>query len=144
VKIRRVREAIGEPPANLVYVAVDLRTEELADSLTRAGYKADERTFFIWEGVTMYLPAEAVRATLRWIASNAASESAIVFDYTYETAIKFMRDFDPDTLPAAAKQSAMRVRNLMAGEPWIFGLPDKTEKEFLNSLGLELRQVLGV
>ena len=144
VKIRRVWEAIGEPPTNLAYVAVDLRTAELGEALTRAGYQADRKTFFIWEGVTMYLPAEAVQATLTWIASNAARESAVVFDYTYETPIKLMRDFDVDKLPESAKQAAMRFRNVMSGEPWIFGLPDKAEKEFLNSLGLELRTLLGM
>jgi len=144
VKIRRVREAIGEPPNNLAYVAVDFRTDELGNALTRAGYVARRKAFFIWEGVTMYLPAEAVQATLRWVASNAASESTIVFDYTYETAIKLMRDLDPDKLPASAKESAMRFRSLMSDEPWIFGLPDKAEREFLADLGLELRKVLGM
>src|SRR5215471_14422427 len=116
VKIRRVREAIAEPPTNVAYVAVDLRTAELGEALTRAGYEAARKTFFIWEGVTMYLPAEAVQATVTWIASNAARESAIVFDYTYETPIKLMRDFDVDKLPEAAKQAAMRFRSLMSGE----------------------------
>ena len=144
VKIRRVRETIGEPPANLAYVAIDFRTDDLGAALAQAGYRPESKTFFIWEGVTMYLPAEAVHATLRWIASNAGPESSIVFDYTYETNIKMMRDFDPDKLPEAAKQIAMRFRRLMAGEPWIFGLPDKAEKEFLRSLGLELRKVMGM
>ena len=51
VKIRRVREAIGEPPTNVAYVAVDLRTAELGEALTRAGYEEDRKTFFIWEEV---------------------------------------------------------------------------------------------
>jgi methyltransferase (TIGR00027 family) len=144
LKIRRIREAIGDRPSNISYVGVDLRTDEVGDVLTHAGYRGDLKTFFIWEGVTMYLAAEAVHATLRWIASNAPPESAIVFDYTYETPIKLIRDFDPDKLPEPAKQSAMRFRSFMSGEPWIFGLPDKAEKEFLNSLGLELRTVLGM
>jgi hypothetical protein len=29
-------------------------------------------------------------------------------------------------------------------EAWIFGLPDRAESEFLNSLGLELRTVMGM
>src|SRR5207249_10871848 len=87
LKIRRVREVIGEPPANVVYAPIDFRTDSLGDVLTRAGYRPDRTTFFIWEGVTMYLPEESVRTTLRSIVSNAVPGSRIVFDYTYESII---------------------------------------------------------
>jgi hypothetical protein len=72
------------------------------------------------------------------------ARATIVFDYTYETAIKLMRDLDSDNLPTSAKESAMRFRSLMSDEPRIFGLPDKAEREFLTGLGLELRKVLGM
>src|SRR5688572_5613978 len=140
VKIRRAREVIGERPTNLAYVAVDFRTDEIGDALIQAGYQANGKTFFIWEGVTMYLPGEAVRDTLCWIASNAGRDSVIVFDYTYETTIKLMQKIDPDRLPEPAKQWLPG----MSGEPWIFGLPEKAEKKFLNRLGLELRTVVGM
>ena len=51
---------------------------------------------------------------------------------------------DLDKVPEAAKQALLRFRRLTAGEPWIFGLPDKDERGFLSSLGLELRKVMGM
>jgi hypothetical protein len=37
-----------------------------------------------------------------------------------------------------------RFRSLTAGEPWLFGIPDRSEREFLNSVGMELRHVMGM
>jgi len=147
LKVRRVRQTLGEPPANATYVPVDFRCNALGVALIHAGYRPDRRTFFIWEGVTMYLPAESVRDTLRWVAGNAAPGSSIVFDYTYETSISSMRKMaaiDIEKLPEAARQAAMRYRRLLEDEPWIFGLPDREETEFLNDFRLDLRKVLGI
>src|SRR5437867_3836793 len=144
LKMRRVAETIGEPGSNVAYVPVDFRRDSLGDALVRAGYGPDRKTFFIWEGVTMYLPGDVVRETLRWIAGNAAPESAVIFDYTYEIAIRMSQTIDLETLPENVKQALIRFRQLTAGEPWIFGVPDRAEKEFLSGLGLELRKVMGM
>src|SRR5262249_7531957 len=75
-------------------------------------------------------------------------ESGIVFDYTYETMIEAMirmtEKIDPETLPERVKQAVLRFRQVTANEPWIFGLPDKGEKEYLTSLGFELKHVMGL
>src|SRR5581483_8650226 len=63
LKKERVRDAIGEPPSNLAYVPIDFQHEELLEVLLRHGYDPQQRTFFVLEGVTMYLPEEAVRKT---------------------------------------------------------------------------------
>ncbi|MCU1335870.1 MAG: hypothetical protein JWO19_1451, partial [Bryobacterales bacterium] len=99
--------------------------------------------FFIWEGVTMYLPEEAVEQTLRWVAAQAPG-SAIVFDFVGAMVIKFFASVDLTTLPEAARQAIGRLQKLTAGEPWIFGIPDAGEREFLAKLGLELREVLPI
>lgn len=144
LKVRRVREVLESTPANLTYVAADLRSDDLGEALRRGGHAGDRKTFFIWEGVTMYLPAEAVGSTLSWIASSSAEGSSLVFDYTYDTTIRLMREFDFSKLPASAQEGAKRFRDMMSGEPWIFGLPLGGEKEFLRGHGLGLRKVLGL
>jgi len=143
-KIQRVRAAVGVPPENLTYVAVDFRVDDLGEKLGGAGYQRGDKTFFIWEGVTMYLPVEAVRGMLRWIVENSAPGSCVVFDYTYEIAIRVMANPDAFPIPPQMKQGMERFRKLTAGEPWIFGIPDRQEREFLGSLGLEVRKVLGL
>ena len=56
LKRQRVNDVLGGPPVNLTYVAIDFQHEDLPDVLTRHGYDSAQRTFFILEGVTMYLP----------------------------------------------------------------------------------------
>ncbi len=140
-KKHRVRETGIEVPPNLTYVPVDFRHDKLGDVLAAAGYDSTQRTFFIWEGVTMYLPEAAVEETLRWVASQAPG-STIVFDFVGAMVIKFMTTVDLNVLPEAAKRAISRLRELIAGEPWIFGIPDTGEREFLGKLGLELRESL--
>ena len=140
-KKRRIRETGIEVPPNLTYVPVDFRHDKLGDVLAAAGYDSTKRTFFIWEGVTMYLPEEAVEGTLRWVAEQAPG-STIIFDFVGAMIIKFMTTVDLNVLPEAAKRAISRLRQLIAGEPWIFGIPDTGEREFLSKLGLELREAL--
>jgi methyltransferase (TIGR00027 family) len=143
-KMRRVMNAVGELPRHVTYLPVDFRHDDFGDALARAGYQSDRKTFAIWEGVTMYLPGDAVRGVLRWYAGHAAPGSTIVFDYTYDSLIRTLQSVDPEKLDEKAKQGLARFRRLTAGEPWLSGLPDKQETEFLRSLGLELRSTLGM
>jgi methyltransferase (TIGR00027 family) len=142
-KKRRVREAGIAVPPNLTYVAVDFRHDKLGDVLTAAGYDSRRKTFFIWEGVTMYLPEAAVEETLRWVAAQAPG-STIIFDFVGARLIQFMATADLSKFPEAAQKAFERLRRLTSGEPWIFGLPDTNEREFLAQLGLELRKLLPV
>jgi methyltransferase (TIGR00027 family) len=143
-KMRRIREAAIEVPLNLTYVPMDFRREKLDAVLRGAGYDAAQITFFIWEGVTMYLPEAAIEETLHWIAAQAPG-SAIVFDFVYRAVIDFMATTMPlDHLPEQAKQAVARVRKLEAGEPWLFGIPGGTETEFLKKFGLTLCELLPI
>jgi len=91
----------------------------------------------------MYLPEAAVEETLRWVAAQA-SGSTIIFDFVGAMVIKFFTTVDLTLLPEAAQQAIGRLLKLTAGEPWIFGLPDAGEREFLAKLGLELRKLLPI
>jgi len=142
-KKQRIQDTGIEVPPNLTYVPVDFRHDKLGDVLAKAGYDSTQKTFFIWEGVTMYLPEEAVEETLRWVAAQATG-STIIFDFMGATIVKFMATADLSAFPEAAQKAFERLRRLTAGEPWIFGIPDDGEREFLNKLGLELRELLPV
>ena len=142
-KKRRIRETGIEVPPNLTYVPVDFRHDKLGEVLAAAGYASNLKTFFIWEGVTMYLPEAAVEETLRWVAAQAPG-STIIFDFVGAMLIRFMATADLSKFPEAAQKAFERLRRLTAGEPWIFGLPDTNEREFLGKLGLELHALLPV
>ncbi|HEX6993101.1 MAG TPA: SAM-dependent methyltransferase [Gammaproteobacteria bacterium] len=143
LKRRRVDEVLGGAPDNTTYVAVDFGTEDLADVLSRHGYDASRQTFFILEGVTMYLPEEAVRATLRFVAAHLPG-SGIVFDFLTGELIRTMRGLDIATVAPAVRPIIERFLTLIRDEPFHFGIPFGTEREYLGELGLEIREVLVV
>jgi methyltransferase (TIGR00027 family) len=70
---QRTRPAIAVP--------IDFESEDLGEALRRHGYASGARTLFLWEGVTYYLPLEAVRAVLSFVGSQSGPGSSIVFDY---------------------------------------------------------------
>jgi methyltransferase (TIGR00027 family) len=143
LKKQRVSEVLGASPVNLTYVASDFQHEDLAGVLTRHGYDPAQQTFFILEGVTMYLPEEAVRGTLQFVAAHPPG-SGIVFDFVYRAMIDMIARIDMATVPEVAKPFVERFLKLTRDEPWIFGLPVGREREFLNDFGFELRETLTV
>jgi methyltransferase (TIGR00027 family) len=143
-KRRRIREAGIEVPPNLTYVPVDFRSDSLGSVLEAAGYDSSQTTFFIWEGVTMYLPETAIAETLGWVGSQARG-STIIFDFIYRATLDFLAAIPTfENLPEQAKQAIARVQKLEAGEPWIFGIPNGGESEFLAKFGLTVRELLPV
>ena len=127
-KRRRIAEVAGPAPSNLTYVAVDFTKQKASTELKRKGYKSDQQTFFLWEGVSMYLTEANVRDFFGDISSHASVGSEIVFDH-------FNPFFDPPNNEANARLVAMLKS---WGEPWIFAIPDGKEKEFLAASGLTL------
>lgn len=143
LKRQRVDAVLGGPPRNLTYVPIDFQHEDLRDVLMRHGYDPDQRTFFILEGVTMYVPEEAVRATFRFVGSHPAG-SGIVFDYVYRAMIDFLATANVDAMPAATRPFFERFKNLIKDEPWIFGVPVGGERDFVEDFGLELREAFTI
>jgi methyltransferase (TIGR00027 family) len=126
VKIAKMRQILGKLPEHVVYVPLDFAQETLA-KLLASGYDQRLKTLFIWEGVTYYLPAEAVDSTLAFVAQNSGPGSSIVFDYLYASAI---------TGPLERKELiSMRRYQRLTGEGVIFGIEEGTIEEFLEHRG---------
>ncbi|MEO6079432.1 MAG: SAM-dependent methyltransferase [Steroidobacteraceae bacterium] len=142
-KRSRVDAALGGPPANLTYVAVDLERDALPDALARQGYDLSLPTFVVMEGVTMYVQEEALRATFRFVAAHEPG-SSVVFDFATRAMIDGMKAIDIQKLPPAARPSFEKFLEMIRNEPWVFGIPMGTEKEFLAEVGLDLREMLTV
>jgi methyltransferase (TIGR00027 family) len=127
-KKKRVLELLGSLPSHVTYVPIDFTKEDLGTVLAKAGYDRALKTIFIWEGVTFYLPEEAVDATLRFVATNAAPGSQIVFDYFLASGLK--------TPTAPLKDTMKRLEAVR--EPLIFGLPDEDPEGFITRRGLSI------
>ena len=130
-KKKRVREILNALPAHVAYVPIDFTKDDLATVLRQAGYDTTKKTVFVWEGVTFYIPESAVNGTLRFVASNSAPGSRIVFDYFLESALK------------APGIVALNKRLTALGEPLIFGIPDENRDRFIARQGLTMISDLG-
>jgi methyltransferase (TIGR00027 family) len=80
-KRSRIEELGWNKPPQLQFVAVDFTRDNLADKLTQSSFDPNEKSFFSWLGVTMYLTREESLTTLASIAHIASAGSMIIFDY---------------------------------------------------------------
>lgn len=128
-KKRRLKVALGQVPGDVAYVPIDFNTQTIPDELAKAGYDPERKTFFIWEGVTMYISAQAVDGTLRFIATQSAPGSSVVFDYMPLGAI----NGDFKTYPDVRRLSFWVAYR---GEPFIFGIAEGESSAFVRERGL--------
>ena len=120
-KKQRLGEIVEVIPPNVSFVPMDFTKDNLLDQLRKAGYSEQQNTFFLWEGVTYYLPESAVKDTLHFVRDHSGSGSRIAFDYF-----------------GASKPSVNNPRSLYArwGEPVIFGFPNDSAREYVQQEGL--------
>jgi methyltransferase (TIGR00027 family) len=80
--LKRERAAAIPAKARQVrFVATDFRRNDMAASLRAAGYDPSLPTFWLWEGVTVYLRPEAVAANLEALAALSAAGSHLALTY---------------------------------------------------------------
>jgi len=132
-KRRRVEAALAAEAGAVTYEAGDFAVQSLSDVLRRAGIDRSRRTFFICEGLSMYVPEDGMRQTLRAIAEFAPG-STVMLEYLNRGGIDLMM-----------KYPSGMVRNAIDwGEPFVFGVPDGEDRAFFGDLGLELGETLKV
>jgi methyltransferase (TIGR00027 family) len=69
------------PPGNLTFVPIDFNKDSLRDALAKAGFDGNERTLFLWEGVTYYLEPDSINTTLGSIMRISNAGTRLAFDY---------------------------------------------------------------
>jgi methyltransferase (TIGR00027 family) len=116
----RLARAGRSRPANVTVVRVDFERDELDERVLEAGLAATEPSFWIWEGVTVYLTRAAIAATLAAVARSAAPGSRIALTYAR-----------PGTIGSGAMWSAATLAARLIGEP-VRGL--LTEHELADEL----------
>jgi methyltransferase (TIGR00027 family) len=111
-------------------VPVDLNTDDLGSALRHAGFVAQHRTVVIWEGVTNYLTANAVDATLRQLADLTGTGSLIIFTYIDQAAL--------DGTGGFAGADGWHAAVTRHGEPWTFGFDPDALPGYLAARDLAL------
>ena len=125
-KRERLREAGLEEPSMVIYAPCDFERCTLTEALEEAGFCKDQPAFFSWLGVAMYLGEEAIRSTLRFVASLKPG-SGIVFDFAVS----------PTQLSPRERLAleVLTARTTEDGEPWKAYFDLKALQELLHSLG---------
>ena len=132
-KAAAVQRVLGQVPSSVQLVPLDFERDDVLTALAERGYRADYRTFFVWEAVTQYLSADAVHATLESLRP-AASGSRLVFTYV-------RRDFIDGVNFYGAEQLYRRFRQRQ--QLWRFGLQPEEVAAFLAGHGWRLVEQLG-
>jgi methyltransferase (TIGR00027 family) len=75
--LSELRPAIGD----VTFISMNFEEESLSAVLARSGHDRTIPTCWIWEGVVMYLTADAMRSTLVDVASRSAPASTLIVNY---------------------------------------------------------------
>lgn len=116
-------------------ISIDLQKGNLGHRLAEAGYSANLRTLFIWEGVTNYLDAESVDALFNVFARTAPPGSRIIFTYVHAGVL--------DGRFEAPGLGRLKAVLRACGEPWTFGFKPEELAAYLAKKGIRLLMDLG-
>jgi len=135
-KRERLAATRHTPLSEVVYVPCRLGTENLAERLREAGFRPTEPALVVWLGVMMYLPLDAVAATVADLRDLSVAGSELMVDY-----------IDVAVLDrTSGNRRAELVQPLVArlGEPIHTGFRAASLRDFLSGYGFAVREDLGV
>lgn len=125
-------EGLTLPEVNRHVVVTDFIHTPLAEALAGAGVTPGERTFFVWEGVSMYLTREAIKQTFSVMRAVSGPGSQLSMDFW------FLLD-QPDLIATAHRMSPGFLS--LMGEPITFGIHPEDVGDFLRREELTLMEV---
>ena len=110
-------QSIGNYPMDAsIRVPCDFEHQSFMDRLEASGFRRDEPSVIVWEGVLYYLPEAAVRHTLGQIATQCHPESVLLFDYLSKNLVGKER--------VSSTDEALVNELTSLGEPLRFGIND--------------------
>jgi len=134
LKIKALKKA-GIEHEWIAFVPIDFNQESWVDKLIENGFDTSKKTFFLWEGVTMYLEEEIIKQTLKTVVTFSGKGSVITFDFFSKALVGGEGSF-------LMKYYGKRVLK-MTGENLEFGIdtamnPKENVETLLNEAGLTL------
>lgn len=116
---------------NINFISIDFNKESVIDKLKQSGFNRNKKTFFLLEGLLMYLDSDSVKATFRIITDNTIKGSEIIFDFVYASVLKKEHRYYGE------KDIEKFVRK--AGEEWTFGIHEGRLESFLEDYSLKVK-----
>jgi len=127
----------GTEVAPMRGVTVDFAHESTEHRLLEAGLDASVSTIWVWEGVSMYLPEQAVRGTLEMIARLSGPGSLAVCDVLAEPRLAW-------ALPGAQLKMLSATMDWIYSEPFLWHCREEQTTGFFSSCGLSMLKNLGL
>ncbi len=124
------------------FVAMDFERDVLAPRIQSAGFDSRQSTFWLWEGVTMYLRAEDVSANLKATAALSAPGSRIGLTYLRKKHGRVPRSLFLALMgePVRSAFESAEMTKLARSHSWRVA-SDTTVKDWLKETpGLKLRR----
>ncbi|MHB1447167.1 MAG: class I SAM-dependent methyltransferase [Acidimicrobiales bacterium] len=125
------RKRSSSPEGGPRFIPLDVAEEALGDRLVEAGFESEEASVFTLEGLTMYLPPEAVERLLRRLADLGGTNSRLGANF----GIGFER-FGTSRGRLAARAVAA------GGEQFRFRLDPRDAPGFLAGTGWTIQQLM--
>lgn len=117
-------------PANVHLVPIDFNTQSIRKVLEAAEYDSGKRTLFLWEGVTYYLEATSVDATLDFFCGDTHPESRITFDYAVTVSAENIDNY-------GVRSFLQSMHEHHANEELMFAIEEDGIEAFLKARGLK-------
>lgn len=117
-------------PSNVTFIGIDFDKESLPVKLDEAGFRKQQRSLFVLEGLLMYLQPESVQATFQTIQNYAGKSSWVVFDYVHASVLRKEGIYYGESEIVETVSSA--------GEQWCFGIERGEVEQFLSAYELKL------
>jgi methyltransferase (TIGR00027 family) len=132
-KKKKVQKRFGRLPEYVTYVPIDFDKQDLEAVLAGTAFDPRKPAVFIWEGVTQYVPEEAVRRILAFVGKSA-SGSILLFTYILKSVIERHSE-----IPGARQM----MDSMAHSAPWIFGLEPSSLAAFLKPFHLTRSEDVG-
>jgi methyltransferase (TIGR00027 family) len=125
MKLEMIQKIFGRLLGHVVYVPVDLTTEDLSFNLLEKGYDKSKKTLFLMEGLLYYLSPSVVDRILSVIVRNSCKGSSILLDYF------------PPSLTEGTDETGrfLKISLEKSGTPLQFGLEEGMVESFLTERG---------
>lgn len=125
MKTEMIKKIFGRLSDHVVYIPVDLTTEDWSFKLLENEYDKSKKTLFLMEGLLYYLSPSIVDGILSIIVRSSCKGSSILFDY-----------FPPFLAEGTGEVGRfLKISLEKSGTPLQFGLEEKMVETFLTRRG---------
>ncbi len=133
-KIQIYKNKLGQLPENVQFLQIDFNQQNLDQLAVQNDINFSLPTAVIWEGVTNYLSADAVKSTFEFI-SKFAKNSIVIFTYIHKEILENPKSF-------LGGEKLLKDLNELE-EQWTFGFLPNELSDYLNQFDIRLIEDLG-